>query len=232
MTNDQTRRLRLQTLSAVAVPGLALLAGICLVDGAPVWPPSAGDLPTSASLGLAIEAALAIVLAAGAGALRARPLAALQWFLVLVLTSVAVFGSCLDGADFAIRLAASHAVLLAASAAAFAFGHLASGLWPHPLDAAGAAVAASVAVTIGVLWVGANTTSVSASFANLLLALSPPVSVAAAVNFDVLHTPALYLLSPIAHQQYAYQPWLKAVAVYAVSAPVLWYAASIRRLLR
>jgi hypothetical protein len=115
---------------------------------------------------------------------------------------------------------ASHVTL---ALAAIAFGLL--GAWAgvvlaHPLDAAGAAIAASLVLATAVLLAGPIIDGLPRWAVDAALVASPVVSVAAAANIDLFRTELLYQLSPLASLGFGYPSWVTSCLLYGAAAAV------------
>ena len=115
---------------------------------------------------------------------------------------------------------ASHLTLALAATALGLLGAWAGVVLAHPLDAAGATVAASLALATTVLLAGPVIDGLPAWVVDAALVASPLVSVAAAANIDLFRTELLYQLSPLASLGFGYPSWVTSCLLYAAAASV------------
>jgi hypothetical protein len=115
---------------------------------------------------------------------------------------------------------ASHVTLALAAIALGLLGAWAGVVLAHPLDAAGATVAASLGLATAVLLAGPIIDGLPPWVVDAALVASPLVSVAAAANIDLFRTELLYQLSPLASLGFGYPSWVTSCILYGALAAV------------
>jgi hypothetical protein len=124
-------------------------------------------------------------------------------------------------------VAASHATLWVATVTLTALGAFFASACTDPLDAAAAAVGASVVMAASVFVLGSVIAEAPTGAIDIALLASPIVSIASAANLDIFRSDVLYRLSPIAHISVNYPPWQAAFEWYALVALACFLATAV-----
>jgi hypothetical protein len=111
---------------------------------------------------------------------------------------------------------ASHATLAVTGLALAALGAWFGCTLRDPLDAAAFSSGAALAAALGLFAAGPLAAALPTGMVNAALSLSPIVSVASAVNVDLLRTDPLYQISPLAHLRFEYPVWYSPLLLYGV----------------
>ena len=167
---------------------------VCLV--APIAGAAAGYRPVTGRAALRPAVAFTLLLLGSAVLLRNVSGATLRWQ----------------------DLLAAHVTLGAAALALAMVGVLASATFRDVLDGAGVSMSVGAIAGLGILLIGPPAADIPTPALNAVLLASPIVATAAAANIDLLRTPTLYRLSPIAHTRFDYPEWYVATAAYLLTA--------------